>query len=119
MYRKTRLIEQICNSIYALGESFDVKKLANQYGISERYIQRLFLDGTGLTPRSFFNVRRFTKSVNLVLSSQMPLTSVAYGCGYYDQAHFIKEFKKFTGITPSEARPSLAEGGLKFQEAVN
>lgn len=40
-------------------------------------------------------------------------------CGYYDQAHFIKEFRKFTGITPFAARASLSTGGEDFQQAVN
>jgi AraC-like DNA-binding protein len=119
MHRKTILIQQICNSICAEGESFDIKKISEQYGLSARYVQRLFLDIVGLTPRSFFNIRRFNKSVSLVLSSNQRFTSIANDCGYYDQAHFIKEFRKFTGITPSEARPSLTEGGLEFQQAVN
>ncbi|MEO7989990.1 MAG: AraC family transcriptional regulator [Chryseolinea sp.] len=119
MYKKTKVIEQICRSIRTEDKLFDIQNLSNQYGFSERYIQRLFIDTVGLTPRSFFNIHRFNKSLNLVLSSNQHLTSIAYDCGYYDQAHFIKEFRKFTGITPSEARPSLSEGGLEFQQTVN
>ena len=119
MHKKTKVIGQICNSIRTEDQPFDIRNLSNTYGFSERYIQKLFLDTVGLTPRSFFNIQRFNKSLTHVLSSNQPLTTVAYECGYYDQAHFIKEFKKFTGITPSEARPSLSEGGLEFQQTVN
>ncbi|MBL0745641.1 helix-turn-helix domain-containing protein [Chryseolinea lacunae] len=119
MHRKANVISQLCDAIVKAGESFDLRTIANTYGLSTRYIQQLFLDVVGLTPRAFFSLQRFNKSVNLVLSSNVPLTTIAYDCGYYDQAHFIREFKKFTGITPSEARPSLSEGGVKFQQAVN
>lgn len=119
MHKKANVIAQLCGAIVNARESFDLKTIANTYGLSTRYIQQLFLDVVGLTPRSYFSLQRFNKSVNLVLSTNMALTTIAYDCGYYDQAHFIREFKKFTGITPSEARPSLSEGGLKFQQAVN
>jgi AraC-like DNA-binding protein len=36
------------------------------------------------------------------------LTSIAYGCGYFDQSHFIKEFKSFTGLTPSAYLKSVS-----------
>jgi AraC-like DNA-binding protein len=118
VYRKTKIMEQLCRSICSAGESFDIKQISNKHGLSERYVQRLFLDLVGLTPRSFFNIRRFNRSVDLVLSSNVSLTSIAYECGYHDQAHFIKEFRKYTGVTPSQARPSLSLG-LEFQQAVN
>ena len=73
----------------------------------------------GITPTAFFSVYRFNKSLGLVLSSGHRLTSIAYDCGYYDQAHFIKEFKKFTGITPFDARASLSTNGEEFHQAVN
>ena len=51
--------------------------------------------------KSFFSVQRFNKSLQLVRSADLSLTNIAYECGYYDQAHFIKEFKSYTGISPS------------------
>jgi AraC-like DNA-binding protein len=102
-----------------MGEAFNSKTLSEEYGFSERYIEKLFVDMVGITPRAFFSVYRFNKSLGLVLSSGRRLTSIAYDCGYYDQAHFIKEFKKFTGITPFDARASLSTNGEDFQQAVN
>lgn len=118
-YNQATMIAQICDHICAKGEAFDSKHLSHTYGFSERYIQKLFLDFVGIAPRSFFSVYRFNKSLGLVLSTGRPLTSIAYDCGYYDQAHFIKEFKKFTGITPFDARASLSVNGEEFQQAVN
>jgi len=118
-YKKTMLIGQICTYICNTDGAFDSTALTKSYGLSERYIQQLFLDHVGIAPSAFFSVHRFNKSLQLVLSSNLSLTSVAYDCGYYDQAHFIREFRKFTGITPFDARASLSANGEEFQQAVN
>jgi len=118
-YRKSKIIEQVCSHICERGDAFDSKALSKSYGFSERYIQKLFMDMVGITPGAYFSVYRFNKSLGLILSSDLQLTSIAYDCGYYDQAHFIKEFKKFTGITPFDARGSLSTNGEDFQQAVN
>ena len=110
VHHKVIIIEQICRHIRTEGESFSIKTLSDQYGISERYIQKLFLDNVGIKPKSFSNIHRFNKSLQLIQTADLPLTSIAYDCGYYDQAHFIKEFKKFTGLTPSEVRALQAVG---------
>lgn len=118
-YRKTLLTADICKAVFEGGEKFNGFDLSQKYELSERYIQKLFLENVGIGPAALFSVTRFNKALNLVLASELSLTSVAYDCGYYDQAHFIKEFKKFTGIKPSEARLSLTENGQEFQQAVN
>jgi AraC-like DNA-binding protein len=98
---KLKLVESICNHISGR-ESFNMQQLSAHYGFSKRHIQRLFLDLVGLTPGSFFSVQRFNKSLELIQTSNGSLTSIAYECGYYDQAHFIREFKSYTGLTPSQ-----------------
>jgi AraC-like DNA-binding protein len=118
-YRKTLMVAQICNFLGEDGEKIETGHLSSKLGFSERYLQKLFHEKVGLSPAALFSVFRFNKALNLVLASELSLTSVAYDCGYYDQAHFIKEFKKFTGIKPSEARLSLTKNGEKFQQAVN
>jgi AraC-like DNA-binding protein len=118
-HRKSAIIGQVCKHICLMGDTYDSKTLSSRYGLSERYMEKLFVDLVGITPRGFFSVYRFNKSLDLVLTSKCKLTSIAYDCGYYDQSHFIKEFTKFTGITPFEARASLVTNGEEFQQAVN
>lgn len=101
---KVSLVNEICSQIIASPETFDLRHLATQFQFSERYIQKLFIDSVGLTPQSFFAVHRFNRSLSMIQSTDADLTSIAYQCGYYDQAHFIREFKKFAGISPSEVR---------------
>jgi len=61
----------------------------------------LFVQYTGLTPKLYSQINRFQNSLQLVREGNSSLTSIAYECGYADQSHFIREFKSFTGLTPS------------------
>ena len=78
-----------------------METIATRYGISARYMQQLFLQYTGLTPKLYSQINRFQHSLRLVTNRNTSLTDIAYECGYADQSHFIKEFKAFTGTTPS------------------
>jgi AraC-like DNA-binding protein len=56
----------------------------------------------GLRPKSFARVCKFQKAVNLIeQQNQIEWSAIALDCGYYDQAHFIKEFHAFSGLNPS------------------
>lgn len=79
----------------------NMENVAARYGITSRYLQKLFLQYTGLTPKLYSKINRFQNSLKLVAKKDTSLTSIAYDCGYFDQSHFIREFKSFTGITPS------------------
>jgi AraC-like DNA-binding protein len=96
------LVESLCNDIAGGDTLFNIQSLSAHYGFSERYIQKIFSSWVGLTPQKFFAVRRFNKSLELLRSSEEPMTSIAFACGYYDQAHFIKEFRSYTGLTPTQ-----------------
>jgi AraC-like DNA-binding protein len=78
-----------------------IKAIATQHGITARYLNKLIYQHTGLTPISFSKIKRFQRSLRLIAKNDQPLTAIAYDCGYFDQSHFIKEFKSFTGLTPS------------------
>jgi len=78
-----------------------INAIASKHGITSRYLNKLIYQHTGLTPISFNKIRRFQFSLKLVAKNDQPFTSIAYDCGYFDQSHFIKEFKSFTGLTPS------------------
>ncbi len=79
----------------------NIENVASRYGITSRYLQKLFLQYTGLTPKLYTKINRFQNSLRLVTQNTNSLTSIAYDCGYFDQSHFIREFKSFTGLTPT------------------
>ena len=79
----------------------NIDNLASRYGITSRYLQKLFLQYTGLTPKLYSKINRFQNSLQLIAKKERSLTDIAYECGYFDQSHFIREFKSFTNTTPS------------------
>jgi AraC-like DNA-binding protein len=113
---KMSVIGEISKELQSDILSDNIKTIASRYAMSPRYLQRLFLQYTGVTPKLYHKINRFQLSLKLVTKKDTSLTSIAYDCGYFDQSHFIREFKSFTGVTPSaytaEAYPvSLAIGG--------
>lgn len=112
LLKKAKMIAEMCQTL-CRESVFDLHLLAEKFRMSDRYIQKLFEFTVGLTPRGFYNTNRFNKSAERIRHTDEQLTSVAYSCGYFDQAHLIKEFKTFTGITPSAARRNSI---LKMQE---
>jgi AraC-like DNA-binding protein len=79
-----------------------IERLAAKTGFTQKHLINLFKKYIGLSPKQFARIARFQKVI-AGLEQQQPVewTSIAYDCGYYDQAHFIKEFQSFSGINPS------------------
>ena len=96
---------QIVNSVIAemANEDFtdDIQNVSFRHGISSRYLQKLFVEFTGLSPKLYYKINRFQRSLVLTNGVNQSLTSIAYQSGYFDQSHFIRDFKFFTGIAPS------------------
>ena len=100
-FRKMTVVNDIMNEIRREDFFDNIENVASRYGITSRYLQKLFLQYTGLTPKLYSKINRFQNSLRLVTQKDISLTSIAYDCGYFDQSHFIREFKSFTGLTPS------------------
>ncbi len=98
---KIGVVNDIMNEIGREDFYENINGLALRFGITSRYLQKLFLQYTGLTPKLYTKINRFQNSLKLVSKRDRSLTSIAYDCGYFDQSHFIREFKYFTGSTPS------------------
>ncbi|MET7029946.1 helix-turn-helix domain-containing protein [Sediminicola luteus] len=94
-----------------------IEDLPNRLYISQRQLEREFKDKVGISPKHYLRITRINEVLRM-LSANRPidLTSVAYHCGYFDQAHFIKDFKRITGIKPTiyirERRQIIANPGL-------
>jgi AraC-like DNA-binding protein len=98
---KVAVVSDIMSELRSEDFFDNISNVASRYGISSRYLQKLFLTYTGLTPKLYNKINRFQRSLRLVSQNDLSLTSIAYDCGYFDQSHFIREFKSFTGYTPS------------------
>jgi AraC-like DNA-binding protein len=68
-----------------------------------RQLERKFMKQVGVSPKQLSKVIRLQTALKMMLDSQPEsLTKIAYDNNYYDQAHFTKDFKEFTGTTPGE-----------------
>jgi AraC-like DNA-binding protein len=80
-----------------------VSTVTNQIGCSARHFNQLFRDQVGLTPKLFCRVRRLRQVLYLIAGKeQVDWTDIASTCGYFDQAHFIHDFRSLAGCTPTE-----------------
>jgi methylphosphotriester-DNA--protein-cysteine methyltransferase len=68
-----------------------------------RQLERKFMKQIGISPKQLGKVIRLQTALKMLLNQQSEsFTTIAYESEYYDQAHFIKDFKEFTGTTPKE-----------------
>lgn len=93
-----------------------VSSLARQLHMSQRTLHRVFRRQVGLSVKSFTRIVRFQSVLRSVKSGQVSnLTDAAYYGGYFDQAHFIKDFRSFCGVNPGsffrEKRQFLDDAG--------
>jgi AraC-like DNA-binding protein len=100
-HNKIRFVGEIANSLRNNYNNEKITSVSTRNKISVRYLNQLFSRYTGLTPKLFCQINRFQHSLNLINSNEQRLTSIGYDSGYFDQSHFIREFKLFTGITPT------------------
>lgn len=102
-------IEERMDVVAAIAEDFpfheavSIKKLAASSGYSHKQLISLFRDFVGVTPKMFQRLQRFQHALDS-LSGQNGAVwlDLVYRFGYYDQAHFINEFKTFSGYTPTQ-----------------
>lgn len=105
---KLALLGAIVQDMHRNSYAEPVASLAKRYNISSRYLQRIFHQHIGVTPKLYAQIRRFHHALKVIQQRQTTsLTSLAYECGYFDQSHFIREFKMFADMVPSECSPEL------------
>ena len=96
-----------------------IRTLSKQIGWSERHFARQFNHHIGLTPKAFARVLRFGRAVRrLAREGDARLADVALDCGYYDQAHFTRDFREFAGVTAAELLVSRRPAGSGFRAAL-
>ncbi len=96
-----RLIEESLRIIHNNVSRATVKYLLECLNISERQFEKRFNQTVGLSPQFYIRVKRFTEAIELMKTGHYQrLTDVAHALNFYDQSHFVKDIKAFSGITP-------------------
>ena len=103
----TDRMDHICRQIESQSGNLSIKELCKTNGISKTSLEDHFREKVGLGPKMYSRVIRFN-NVNQFIqkNADADWRELVYQFNYFDQAHFIKEFKGFFGYTPSQAHLS-------------
>ncbi|MET3875035.1 AraC family transcriptional regulator [Chitinophaga sp. OAE865] len=81
-----------------------VAEVCDALHVNYKWLERNFRISTGVTPKHYISNIRFLHAWTDVHNAKQPLTRIALDNGYYDQNHFIKAYKKYTGSVPSAVK---------------
>jgi AraC-like DNA-binding protein len=97
-----------------------IAAVTNTIGLSaKRFIERFKIE-VGMTPKRYCRIRRFQRAVALVnRGRRVDWAQLALDCGYFDQAHFIHDFRSFAGLTPTayQAARTSFQNHVKFLQS--
>lgn len=113
-----RLIEASVNFIFNNRGTNSVDQLVKYVGYSERHIERVFIESVGLSPKKFGSIVKLHSFLKLLKakSKRDTITGISCEAGYSDQSHLIKEFRKYTGVTPKEYLNKTDKLAINFVE---
>lgn len=105
------LIEGVIDVLTKADGTVTVAELAGAAGIGVRRLQRRFARHVGVPPKRLAGILRLQEAFSLLGDgASPPLVDVAHRCGYFDQSHFIRDFRRVTGLPPG--RFWREEGGM-------
>ena len=99
------LSNDICHVIDSVTQTkgnIDIDGLAQDCFLSRRQFERKFKYYAGFSPKKYANIVRFQHAADGFIGQNKSLAQIALECGYYDQAHFSNDFKKFSGYNPKD-----------------
>ena len=89
-------------------------------GLSAKRFIEHFKNAVGLTPKQYCRIRRFQQALAAAEAGRdVAWTGIAADCGYFDQSHFIHDFRRFSGLTPTgyEVRRTQFRNHVKFLQS--
>lgn len=98
-----RLVKSAVETIITANGQLSVDELSKRTYSHRRQLERKFSSSVGLSPKQLSKIIRLQATLQLLLTKKFTtFTALAHESEYYDQAHFIKDFKELTGFTPKE-----------------
>jgi AraC-like DNA-binding protein len=90
------LIKQTCGNI-------NINQMASEACLSRKQFERIFAEHIGISPKQYLKIIRFQSAIFLKQkNANMNMMDLSCECGYYDQSHFINDFKSLCGLTPKQ-----------------
>ncbi|NIF05168.1 helix-turn-helix transcriptional regulator [Chryseobacterium sp. Tr-659] len=98
-----KIVKSTVDFLLDMNGKISINELSKQININRRQLERKFSSAIGLSPKQLSKIIRLQTTLKHLLNKEYSnLTALAHESEYYDQAHFIKDFKEFTGFTPKE-----------------
>ncbi|MBF7681952.1 helix-turn-helix transcriptional regulator [Acinetobacter sp. B5B] len=113
---KIDLANFFLDQLYYNHDRLSLAKLITNTGYSERHLQKTVKLVTGLTLIEVKKLIRFEQTLKAMFSKDVIDVNQAYLYGYYDQSHFIKDFKVFTGMPPMSFLTSHQDSALFYKK---
>lgn len=109
------LKQYLRNEINLCGGDIQLNDLQQKTCYSARYLNRIIHEEFGLAPKELLRILRFQSAIDKMTtwSEEENLTEAALSSGYYDQSHFIREFRRFTNDTPKTYKKQLMDKSYK------
>lgn len=85
-------------------EPLSLEELAQLAGLSQRHLQRMFRDALQVTPSHYYLELRLRRARELLLQTEMSITSITVACGFQSACHFSKCYRTLFGMPPSSER---------------
>lgn len=96
-------VDYAVNQILQKPNQTSIERISTKVGFSQKHLIKLFKEHVGLTPKGFLKIIRFQKAIREIENNKTAdWTGIAFDSGYYDQAHFINDFKSYSGFTPAQ-----------------
>ncbi len=77
--------------------------LSRQVGYSQKQLIQIFKNRIGISPKKYQRIYRFNKALSLLTNREIPnYSDISFRCHFYDQSHFIHEFRNFSGYSPTQ-----------------
>jgi len=97
------IVKQTVDALISSNGTKQIHAILKKDLTKRRQLERKFKKQIGVSPKQLGKVIRLQTAIKMLLNQESDsLTAIAYQTEYYDQAHFIKDFKEFTGINPKE-----------------
>lgn len=91
------------NMILQNPHQISINRLTEKVGYSQKHLIKIFKEHVGVTPKAFMRINRFQRAIREIETNRFGnWNTIAHESGYYDQAHFINDFKAFSGFTPNQ-----------------
>lgn len=114
--RRQLPFDQAMLELLRFSGNMPVEDIASLSCLSLRQFERVCKDRIGLSPKLFARLIRFSKAYRLRESfPDWSWTKISFECGYFDQMHFIRDFKQFAGVTPSMIEQELKNIPVRLQ----